>query len=75
MPAEPGHLFLNSSPWGTVTLDGQPIGNTPKANLTVSAGTHTIRVTRDGFEPVERTVRVGPGETVRVTDIVLTPRP
>jgi hypothetical protein len=73
--AEPGKLFVNASPWGQLFVDGQLIGNTPKANLSVSAGPHVIRVARDGFEPVERTIRVGAGETVRVTDIVLTPRP
>ena len=72
---ETGRLFVNASPWGQVLVDGQPVGNTPRANLQVSAGSHTIRVVRDGFEPFERTVQVGAGETVRLTDIVLTPRP
>jgi hypothetical protein len=73
--AEAGRLFVNASPWGQLFVDGQLVGNTPKANLSVSAGTHTIRVARDGFEPIERTIRVGAGETVRLTDLVLTPRP
>lgn len=74
-PAEAsGRLSVNATPWGQVYLDGQLVGNTPKANLPVAPGTHTIRVVRDGFEPVERTVQVGAGQTVRVTDIVLTER-
>lgn len=72
---EPGHLFVNASPWGQLFIDGQPVGNTPKANLAVTPGAHTIRVVREGFQTVERQVQVGAGETVRVTDIVLAPRP
>ncbi|HEY2804917.1 MAG TPA: serine/threonine-protein kinase, partial [Gemmatimonadales bacterium] len=68
-----GTLFVNASPWGQLYIDGQLVGNTPKANLAVSAGPHTIRVQREGFNPAERSVRVGAGETVRVTDLVLTP--
>jgi serine/threonine protein kinase len=73
--AEPGKLFVNASPWGQVFVDGTLVGNTPKANLAVAAGSHTIRVVRDGYETWERTVQVGAGESVRLTDIVLTARP
>ena len=73
--AEPGKLFVNASPWGQVFVDGTLVGNTPKANLAVAAGSHTIRVVRDGYETWERTVQVGAGETLRLTNIVLTARP
>ena len=56
-------------------MDGALVGNTPKANLVVAAGSHTIRVVREGYETWERTIQVGVGETVRLTDIVLTARP
>jgi len=46
------------------------MGNTPKANLVVTAGTHRVRVVRDGYDPFERTITVAGGETVRITDIV-----
>ena len=55
--------------------DGQLVGNTPRANVPVSAGQHTIRVARDGYETFERTIRVEAGEVVRITDITLAPRP
>ena len=42
---------------------------------TLAAGSHTIRVVRDGYETWERTIQVGAGETVRLTDIALTARP
>jgi hypothetical protein len=72
--AEAGRLFVNATPWGQLYVDGQLVGNTPKANLSLAAGAHTIRVVREGFEPFERAIQVGPGEVVRVTDIVLAAR-
>lgn len=66
-------LFINATPWGQVSIDGFVIGNTPRANVDLTAGSHTIRVTRAGFATWERTVRVAAGETLRITDIVLVP--
>ena len=72
-PAGGAKLFINASPWGQVSIDGVVIGNTPRANVDLTAGSHTIRVTRPGFSTWERTVRVATGETIRITDIVLVP--
>lgn len=72
--AAPGRLFVNATPWGQLYVDGRLIGNTPKANISVSAGAHRIRVVRDGYEPVERTILVPAGQDVRLTDIVLVER-
>jgi eukaryotic-like serine/threonine-protein kinase len=69
--ADAGHLFVNATPWGQLFVDGQLVGNTPKASLGVTPGRHTIRVVREGFAPFERTIQVAPGQTVRLTDIVL----
>ena len=66
-------LTINASPWGQVFIDDKLVGNTPRANLEVTAGEHTIRVSRDGFSTFTRTVRLQAGETLRITDIVLTP--
>jgi serine/threonine-protein kinase len=70
-PADPARLSVSSSPWGTVYIDGLPVGNTPKVNLSVPPGTHSIRIARDGFDPYERTLEFPAGETVRLTGIVL----
>jgi serine/threonine protein kinase len=67
----PGRLFVNATPWGQVFVDGQSIGNTPRANIQLPAGTHRLRIVREGYDPFERTITVGAGETVRLTDIVL----
>lgn len=70
----PGTLFVNSTPWGQLFVDGTSLGNTPKANLVVTAGTHVIRIVRYGYQTYEREIQVGPGEVVRLTDIVLEAR-
>jgi hypothetical protein len=67
----PGRIVVNSVPWGTVYVDGSPVGNTPIQALSVSAGRHVIEVVRDGFTPHLETVLVEPGATVRVTRIRL----
>ena len=71
---EPGRLFVNATPWGQLFVDGQSVGNTPKGNLSLAPGPHTIRVVREGFEPFERAIQVAPGEVVRLTGIVLVER-
>ncbi|HEV2752094.1 MAG TPA: protein kinase [Gemmatimonadales bacterium] len=69
--AKPGRLFVNATPWGQVFVDNELIGNTPRVGVPITSGTHRVRVSRDGFEPFERTVQVGPGQDVRLTNIVL----
>ena len=71
---EPARLFINATPWGLLYIDDELVGNTPKANLELAPGTYRIRVVRDGFLPFERQIQVAPGQEVRITDIVLTPR-
>ena len=68
-----GKLTVNANPWGQVFVNDRLIGNTPRANIELPAGTHTLRVSRQGFESVSRSVTIKAGETVRITDIVLTP--
>ncbi|MFI5280901.1 MAG: PEGA domain-containing protein, partial [Gemmatimonadales bacterium] len=67
----PGRLFVNATPWGLVYVDGQSVGNTPRADIQLPAGTHRLRIVREGYDTFDRTITVGAGETVRLTDIVL----
>jgi predicted Ser/Thr protein kinase len=67
----PGHLWVNSDPWGVLYIDGDSVGNTPVFNVTVPAGTHRLRVQQRGYLPVEDTVDVKPGQELRLTAIVL----
>jgi len=69
--ASGGVLSVNAQPWGHVYIDDSLVGTTPKVGVTVAAGRHRVRVTRDGFAPATREVLVPPGGRVRVTDIIL----
>ena len=71
---EPGRLFVNASPWGQLYVDGQLVGNTPRANIMLLSGPHMIRVLREGYQTYEKMISVQPGVLVRLTDIVLVPR-
>jgi serine/threonine protein kinase len=66
-------LWVNATPWGAVYLDGELLGNTPRANVRVPAGTHVLRVVRDGYAPYEREIALEPGQALRILDIVLRP--
>jgi len=54
-----------------VYVDGELIGNTPRADVPVAPGAHRLRVVRDGFQPYELAIRVAPDQELRITDIVL----
>jgi serine/threonine-protein kinase len=71
---EPGLLSVNAIPWGSVYLDGQPIGNTPQIDRTVGPGRHRLRVEREGYRPYDRMIDVASGQRLRITDIALVER-
>ena len=73
-PSEPALLSVNSIPWGSVYIDGQPVGNTPQIDLPVPRGSHRLRVERDGFRPYERLIELATGQRLRITDITLVER-
>ncbi|MGC4120896.1 MAG: PEGA domain-containing protein [Myxococcales bacterium] len=58
--------IATTSPNATLFFDGELVGKTP---VTVEAkpGKHTIKLTKDGFLPVERFVTVEEGTTEKVT--------
>ena len=73
-PPAMGQIWVNSTPWAQVYLDGELLGNTPRLGVSVRAGLHTLRLVRDGFQPFERQIVVATGVPVRLTDLVLSPR-
>lgn len=73
-PSEPALVSVNSIPWGSVYIDGQPVGNTPQIDLQVPSGSHRLRVERDGFRPYERMIELAAGQRLRITDITLVER-
>jgi hypothetical protein len=72
---EPAHLFINSTPWGVLYVDDKQIGNTPQADVKVAPGSHSIRVTRDGYLSYETVIAIESGEQLKLTDIVLQEKP
>ncbi len=49
-----------------ITIDGRERGTTPAPALRVSAGTHVLRVYKEGFAPVEKRVEVAGRQTLVV---------
>jgi hypothetical protein len=44
-----GELTINSSPWAKLSVDGEPVGNTPIIGLKLEAGSHRLTLeTADG---------------------------
>jgi len=37
-----GRVAINAIPWADVTIDGNPAGQTPLANLSLTIGTHEV---------------------------------
>ncbi|ATB27776.1 serine/threonine protein kinase [Melittangium boletus] len=63
-----GKLTIRVRPYATVFLDGTALGQTPLAPVTLSAGTHTLRlINRDLDKDVTRTVEVKPGQPTLFT--------
>lgn len=61
--ATAGLLRVTSGAAGAqVTLDGKPIGTVP-TEATVTAGSHTVQVSRDGYKPATSSVLVTAGES------------
>jgi len=61
-----GMLQVIVHPWAEVTIDGTLVGTTPLDRISLSAGTHTVRLRHPGYEVVEREVTIQPGQTERL---------
>lgn len=48
--------------WATVRVDGVSHGETP-VEIDLPPGAHTIRIEREGFQPIEQQVKLGPGDS------------
>lgn len=59
-----GEVQINSDqPGATVVIDGQQQqGATPLAPIAVNAGTHTVRISKEGYEAFEASVLVAGGQ-------------
>jgi hypothetical protein len=60
--SEPGVLVVKAKPPGfSIMLDGVPQGRVER--VPISAGTHRIVITHPEYLPLNRVIRIGPGET------------
>jgi hypothetical protein len=57
-----GVLRVMAQPYARVALDGKDLGFTPLNLSKVREGEHRLALHREGFEPIETTVVVKPGE-------------
>ena len=62
-------VSIDASPWGQVSLDGKPLGDTPLVDLKVAAGEHQLKVSNPetGKSNTQRlALKAGEHRTVRV---------
>lgn len=55
-----GVLSVNVSPWGSLEVDGRPVGDTPR-EVRLAAGPHRVRVVHPRLGSAEATVRIVAG--------------
>ena len=54
-----GDIIVSSTPNGaTIELDGRTVGTTPEVLRSIPVGTHTLRLTRSGYQPSTSSVTV-----------------
>jgi len=59
----PGSLAIDSEPTGaTLFINGVDYGVTPYSRDSIEAGDYTVRLSKDGYDTLEQTVTVHPGE-------------
>ena len=63
---ERGGLLVVVSPWATVSVDGQLLGDTPLGRVQLDAGRHDVLLVHPRFEPFHRRVTIRPGDTLRL---------
>lgn len=71
VPAEPGLLDVNATPWAKVYIDGRYIGDTPIKSHSLPAGSHKIRLSNPRLEQDKNgriTIRAGK-TTVKYYDL------
>ena len=65
-PAAPaGYLTVNAVPYGTVSIDGVEIGDTPIVRRQLPPGEHTVAIVREGYRSESRKITITAGNEVR----------
>ena len=61
-----GLLQISVRPWGSVSVDGRVLGQTPLDRISLRVGSHAIRVEHPAYQPLESQVAIRAGETSKV---------
>ncbi|MBV8760050.1 MAG: PEGA domain-containing protein, partial [Deltaproteobacteria bacterium] len=61
-----GKLTVRTTPYSNVYEGSRELGETPFADLELSAGTHTLTFRNPSHEPVTKSVRITPGKTTKL---------
>ena len=70
-----GDIIVSSTPNGaTIELDGRTVGTTPEVLRSIPVGTHTLRLTRSGYQPSTSSVTVTESSPANL-DLTLTKEP
>jgi hypothetical protein len=59
-----GKLNINSIPYSKIVLDGRPLGDTPRVEVAVAAGPHTVLFVHPELGRIQKDVYVDSGRTV-----------
>jgi serine/threonine-protein kinase len=71
--ARTGRITVRTTPAGArVTIDGRAVGQAPLTVPNLGRGTHTVRVTREGYASVERRVVITPNQPTTTLTLNLT---
>jgi len=70
-PLPSAQVVVSSVPWAELYVDGRLLGNTPVVGLRLPPGRHRLRLVQLGFQPHEEVVNLAPGQTLKLTRIVL----
>jgi hypothetical protein len=68
-PAAPatGELRVVVVPWADVAVDGAAVGQAPPARaVSLTPGTHTVRLTHTDYKPLIKKVEIRSGQTTRL---------
>jgi serine/threonine protein kinase len=66
-PPRVGYLTVNAVPYGSVSIDGVEVGDTPIVKGELAPGQHTVRITRAGYRTETAIVTITVGNEVRLS--------
>ena len=71
LQAEFGEVSINANPQADIKIDDAAIGKTPQT-LTLSALSHTVRLSRPGYRAIQRVIRPSSQNPIRINETLLT---